>query len=250
MTAVPALPPDVLSYVGDFVTRARRHAMVRAAAVATASFLAWALVCCLTDRLLQLPSAVRAAMLVAGLLAGALIVARPLRSILRRRIDWVQAAAELERRDPRFGQRLLTVTARLLGPAEHRGSDDLLYRLLSDVVVETRGRRPAPAIARRSIVVPLLALAGVLALAAWLSGVESVGLPRLAARFILPLADLDPVTTTRLVVAPAGGQILQSQPLSVTATADHLPPDGVAWLSWRDEDDEVWIRRLMNRETP
>src|SRR3954451_13793151 len=190
MTALPALPPNILFYVSEFVARARGRALRRAVGLAVSVFLAWALACCAADRLLQLPSWVRAALLAAGLLAVGAILYGPTCARWRRKLDWLEAAAEVERHNPRFGQRLLTVTARLLGPAEHRGSDDLLYRLLSDVVVETRGRRPAPAIARRSIVVPLLALAGVLALAAWLSGVESVGLPRLAARFILPLADL------------------------------------------------------------
>src|SRR5256885_13897650 len=100
MTAVPSLPPDVLSYIGDFVTRARRHALLRAVAVASAIFSGWALVCCLADRLFQLPEGARGTLLVVGLCTVALVIARPLRSILRRRIDWVQAAAELERPGP------------------------------------------------------------------------------------------------------------------------------------------------------
>src|SRR5439155_15859268 len=111
--AASALPPDVSAYVSDFVARGRRQAMLRATGIAAALFTAWGLTCCLADRLLQLPAAVRAAMLAAGLVTAALVLARPIRAILRRRVDWLQAAAEIERHDPRFGQRLLTVTARL-----------------------------------------------------------------------------------------------------------------------------------------
>jgi len=48
------------------------------------------------DRLLQLPPAARGVMFAAGVIAAVTIIARPLRAILRRRVDWLEAAAEIE----------------------------------------------------------------------------------------------------------------------------------------------------------
>src|SRR3954451_22735609 len=166
MTALPALPPNILFYVSEFVARARGRALRRAVGLAVSVFLAWALACCAADRLLQVPSWVRAALLAAGLLAVGAILYGPTCARWRRKLDWLEAAAEVERHNPRFGQRLLTVTARMLGPAEHRGSDDLLCRLLADVDREAALRRPAPAVPGAAVVLPWAAAACLVALTA------------------------------------------------------------------------------------
>ena len=248
MTAVSSsLPPNIRSYVGDFVVAARKAAARRAVGRAGAVFVGWGLACCAADRLLQLPEWCRAGLLGVGLVAVVAIVLRPMASLLRRRRDWAGAAAEVERHDPRFGQRLVTVTTRLLGPPEHRGSDDMLYRLLSDVDREVSARRPRRVAARAAATLPWVALALLLALAAVLTRVETFNLPRLALRFVAPLADVEPVTTTRIRLAPGDTTLVQSQPLRVDVTAERLPPNGVVWLTWR-EGDGPWVRRVMNRE--
>lgn len=247
MNSVSALPPNLLAYVSDFVARARRNDLRRATGVAASVLLGWGLACCLADRLLQLPGSGRAVMLGAGLSTVVVILFRPMRALFRPRRDWFAAAAEVERVNPRFAQRLLTVTTRLLGPPEHRGSDDMLYRLLSDVDREAADRKHSRGAAPSSAVLPWALLAFLITLAAALARLEGVGLPRLALRFIAPLADLDPVTTTRLRVEPGHTKLTQSQPLRVEATAEGLPPGGVVWLSWR-EDGGDWMRRTMNRE--
>jgi hypothetical protein len=247
MTALPALPPNILSYVSEFVSRARGRALRRAAGLAVSVFLAWGLACCTADRLLQLPSWVRAALLAAGLLTVGVILYRPMRARWRRKLDWLEAAAEVERHNPRFGQRLLTVTARMLGPAEHRGSDDLLYRLLSDVDREAALRRPAPAVPGAAVFLPWAAAACLVALTAALARVDTLGLPRLALRFVAPFADIDPVTTTRIRVTPGDAQVVQSAPLRVEAAVERLPPGEVVWFEWSEQGDD-WLRRVMSRE--
>src|SRR5438874_2447909 len=127
MTGITELPPNLVSYVGDFVARARRQALRRATGIAANILLAWTLACCIADRILQLPAPLRAALLGAGLFAAAATVFNPVRMMLRRRLDWFAAAAEIERHDAVFSQRLLTVVSQVLGPARHRGSDDLVY---------------------------------------------------------------------------------------------------------------------------
>ena len=246
MTAVSALPDSVHAYVSDFVARGRRMAMWRGAGLALAVFVGWGLACCLLDRVFHFSSAVRVVLLGVGLSAAALILARPARALLRRRLDWLEAAVEVERHNPRFAQRLVTVTTRLLGPAEHRGSDEMLYRLLSEVDRETAGRRASPAGFVR-VTYPWIAALAFLAAGVGLSRLDDLGLPRLALRFAAPLADIEPVTTTRLKVTPGDMSLVQSEPLRVEATAERLPGGAAVWLAWR-EDGGDWVRRLMTRD--
>jgi len=233
MTAAAALPPNIASYVQEYVSRARARALWRAAGLAVSALLAWGLACCLADRLLQLSEWVRAGLLAAGLATTAVILYRPLRARLARRLDWLQAAAEVERHNPRFGQRLLTVTARVLGPAEHRGSDDLLYRLMSDVDREAAARAPAPPLARRAAALPWVAAICLVAAGVALARVETLGLSRLAVRLAAPFADVDPVTTTSIRVTPGDTRLVQSTPLHVEAVVDRLPPGIEADLAAR-----------------
>jgi hypothetical protein len=248
MTAVPALPPDVISYVNVYVSRARGRAMWRAAGLALSGFLAWVLLCCLADRLLQLSEWVRAGLLTVGLASVAILLYRPVRARLARQIDWLQAAAEVERHNPQFGQRLLTVTARLLGPAEHRGSDDLLYRLLSDVDREAAARAPVPPLSWRAAALPWAVVVCLVAAAAALARVQTLGLPRLALRLASPFADVDPVTTTRIRVTPGDTKVVQSTPLHVQADVERLPRGAVVWLEWQEQGGDR-LRRVMPRDS-
>ena len=64
------------------------------------------------------------------------------------------AAEEVERQDARFEQRLVTVTSRLLGAADYRGSDDILIRLLREVCEQVAAARAHRLIPLRPAVGP------------------------------------------------------------------------------------------------
>jgi hypothetical protein len=245
----PALPPKLRSHVTHFVRRARRRVALRALGRGAALFIAWALLCCVADRLFQLPSQARVALLLAGVAAVTAVVARPLAALLRRRVDWLRAAEVFERHDRHFSQRLMTVTGQLLGPPEHRGSEDLLFRLLSDVEHEAGARPAARVVPGTSIVLPWLVAAGLVALSLWLAQFTTLGLPTLALRLVAPLADVDPVTTTRLAVTPGNTTLPQSRSLRIDATVTRLPPDAAVWLTWQEEGAAP-VRRVMAREAP
>lgn len=246
MSALSALPPTVATYVSDFVARSRRRALARAIGLAAAMLLAWALLCCAVDRVSQLPSWPRLALLLLGIAGAAGVLRKPLRASLRRDADVLGAAAEIERHDPRFAQRLVTVVSRLLGPAEHRGSDEILYRLLTDVTRHTETGRGARSMPMHAVVMPWVAFAALAGLTAYLARLPDLGLPRLMVRLALPLVDVEPVTTTSLAVMPGDANVVQSQPLRLEAVARRLPDSDSIWL-WMKEDDAAWTQRPMNR---
>ena len=247
MSTIPVLPPRIRDYIGDFVARARRRALVRAGGLAYLFLLAWALLWCVVDRFLQLGGNYRLLLLVSGLAAAVAIVFRPLAAVLwRRDLDWAAAAAEIERTNPRFGERIVTVTSRLLGPPEHRGSADMLYRLLGDVDRATAaGNPPRVIVPIGAAVLPWVLFAILLAGAFYLMRVESFGLPRLLFRFVAPLADVPPVTTAQLSVSPGEADLLQSEPLRVELTARRL--DGLTPWVWLREEGGEWTKRAMSR---
>jgi len=106
--AAPTLPPPIRRYLSDFVAHSRRVRVARAVLLAAAFVLAWTLAVAALDRVLPLPSWLRAALLAIEISAAAAILWRPLRSALRRNVDWVEASAQLERR--------LTTRARTRSP--------------------------------------------------------------------------------------------------------------------------------------
>src|SRR5579884_2109349 len=195
------LPPALHAYLGDFVARARRWAVVRSAGLAAAAFLGWMIAWCLVDRWAHLEAVPRAAALAAGGLIVVALVLRPLLA-LRRRADWIAAAAEVERNNPQLGQRLVTVTSRLLGSPQYRGSDEILRRLAREVDEQVRSVRAFPlrTAARAAASWTACAALGLLAVA--LCRVPDLGFRRLALRFLAPAAAVAPVTTTQLTVAP------------------------------------------------
>src|SRR5688572_7931283 len=246
MTTLSALPPTVESYVSDFVARARRRALARAVGTAGAAFLAWSLACCAADRAAQLPQWLRLALLLVGVAGAALILRRPLLAARGGRADVLDAAAEIERHDPRFAQRLVTVVSRLLGPPQHRGSDEILFRLLTDVSRQTEAGRAPKTLPLHTVLLPWAALAGLVVLTASLARLPDFGLPRLAVRFLVPLAPFEPVTTTKLHVLPGDADVVQSRPLRIDVSAHRLWDGGSAWV-WLREEGGGWTRRPMNR---
>ena len=244
MTATSTLPPTIRSYLTDFVVRARWIALARSAAIALAWFIGWMLLCCLVDRYVQLPRGVRLASLVIGVVAvlGRLI---PRLIALRKPADLILAAAEVERQNPRFGQRLLTVTSRLLGQTTYRGSDEILIRLareVGDQVADSGNHGRLSSFGQ--IAGPLIACSLLIVAVAGLLGAPASGFATLAARFVNPMADIPPVTTTQLVVAPGNVDVTQSRPVNVEVRVERLgDSQPTLFLSGSDRD---WTRVAMS----
>lgn len=243
-TAPLPLPPTVQSYVSDFVARARRLSLWRAAGRAVAFVLAVALLTCVVDRYTQLPAWARAGAFATALLGAFLILLRPLHAALRRQVDWVHSAYEIEEHSPQFAQRLLTVTSRLLGPPEHRGSDDMLYQLLRDVDQDAATQRSSRALPAGRALRPWL-LVALLGGVVWgLAKVPGLELPDLMLRFALPMVDLPPVTTTRLEVTPGDVNVQQARPLHVSVRVEKLPPDDGVMIFY-SKDRKNWSHAAM-----
>ena len=221
MTTLSTLPPAIRTYLDDFVGRVRRLALIGAVGRALAVFLAWMMLWCAADRLGQLPAGVRAVALVIGLIAALALLAKPLLA-LRRRPDLVAAAAEVERRSPVFAQRLVTVTSRLLGSADYRGSDEIVIRLVREVTEQVEGRRADPPVSRALLLGPWAACSVLVLLIIGLGQVPDLRFGELAMRFLDPAAGIPPVTTTRLAVRPGSRDVPQSQPLTIEVQAERL----------------------------
>src|SRR3954451_10900860 len=203
MSAIALFPTPIRRYLGDFVARSRRIRVARAGLIALALVLAWTLIVAGIDRFLPLPGWARGTLLAGELLAAAAILAGPLRDALRRRINWIDASQEIERRNHSLGQRLVTVTSQLLAPASYRGSAQILDALVQQVSDEVATARRVqlidwPALARPAIAAITLTLA-----TAGLWSLSWFNLPQLIDRQVRPFAGTLPVTTTQIEVTPA-----------------------------------------------
>jgi hypothetical protein len=242
MTVLSTLPPSIRSYLDDFVVRRRRVALARAAGIALAAFLVWMLAWCVIDRFAHLPAGVRLAALVVGIVA-AVVQIGPALLAFHRPIDCVAAAEEVERQDARFEQRLVTVTSRLLGAADYRGSDDILIRLVREVGEQVAVARAHRLIPLRPALGPWAVCLALALLGCGLMKVPGLGMPALMGRFLNPLADIPPVTTTHLAVAPGNRDLVQSQPLTIEVEAEQLGESPVT-LHLND-DERNWTRVTM-----
>jgi hypothetical protein len=228
MSAIGLFPPSIRRYLGDFVARSRRVRVARSGLIALALLLAWTLTVAAIDRFVPLSAWVRGMLLAAELFAAATIIFGPLREALLRRIDWVDASQQIERRNPSLGERLVTVTSQLLAPASYRGSPQILDALVQQVSDEVTASRRVrltdwPALARPAVAALCLALAtaGLWSLA-WLN------LPQLIDRQVRPFAGTLPVTTTQIDVTPSGASVREHEPLQIHASvrrmSDARPP--------------------------
>lgn len=230
-------------YLRGFVVRARFVSLVRAAATSAACFIAWMVIWCVADRYLQLHWTVRLGALGTGAIGVIALMCRPLMALLRPP-DFVAAAAEVERHNPHFGQRLLTVTSRLLGPADYRGSDEILIRLTREVGEQVASERAGRLIAAGSTAGPTLICVLLVLLCVALSQIPLLGFARLAARFLDPLGAVPPVTTTLLQVLPGDCDVTQSKSVTITAHADRLGDSPVTLFL--NGDDRNWMRVTMS----
>src|SRR3954447_27008942 len=244
MSDLSALPPAVRAYVQEYSLRGRRLSLLRGVGVAAAVFLGWALLCCLVDRFAQLPPWARLAMLAGGVAASVAFLVRPVARAVRRENDWVDLATRIERQNPRFGQRLVTVTSRLLGRPEYRGSDEILEHLVYELDRQAAGENASRLVPTAPVALAWGAVLLTTVSAVALARVPDLNLPRLAHRFFVPLADVPPVTTTLLSVTPGDRDVPQGAPLTIQATAERLG-DSTVWLFLSD-DGVKWSRSGMN----
>jgi hypothetical protein len=242
MNSAADLPPAVVSYLRRFAIAGRRIALLRAGGIALAAVLVWGAFCCGIDRLLQLSQMARACLLACGLGIGALIVARALWRASGR-VDWVDIAGQIERRDPRFSQSLLTVVSQLTGDRTNRGSEEMLSHVLRDVEFHVAAKPARNVASIATVATPWLACAVVVGSAIALSRHPQLGVTQLAGRFFSPLSDIPPVTTTQITVSPGDRDIVQSDALRIEARVQRLGGDAV-FLFLNTQGD--WYRVAMN----
>src|SRR6185437_1821399 len=96
--------------------------IVRRAGLALVLTLMWGLLWCLVDRAIALPQTMRIVLLCLNALAVVSIVGGGIGRMLTR-ADWIRIAGDIERREPAWGEKLGTVTSRLLGPKRYSGSE-------------------------------------------------------------------------------------------------------------------------------
>jgi hypothetical protein len=250
LSTISVLPPAVRTYLRDFEARTRRLALLRGIGIAMAALLGWTLACCLIDRAAQLGPTTRSWLLGVGVIAAAVLLWWPIAKALRNELDWTEAAQRIESRTPDFGQRLVTVVSRVLGPFEHRGSDDMLRALLRDVNGQAERRVASRLLPLRQIAWPWIVVAILAGTFAALARVPGVHLSDLGRRFFLPLADVPPVTSTFLNVPTGSRDVVQSAPLRVEANVARMRPGAQVLLFISGEGGEEWSRNAMEPVAP
>src|SRR3954447_10688226 len=150
MSAAVAIPIELQRYLRRYVARARRVMAARAVGVGVAFALLWLLLWALVDRLVPMHSGVGGALLLPDLCIVAMLRAHPLWRLITPRVEWTLAAAAIERRDRRWGERLQTVTSQWIAPPQLRASPLILQHLTSEVSAEAASHDPARLVQTRS----------------------------------------------------------------------------------------------------
>ena len=220
-----------------FVWRRRRLRAAGAACVGGALVIAWLIAGGLVDRFARLPAWPRVLMLAALLLILAGSFMRVVMLLIDRRFNRQIAAGQIEAIDRSLGERLLTViTQDELAPAQ-RGSAQLTA-YLAQQVGERLHRAPPDRRLTWRVVRPAIVLLGLtLFIMGALFFVPRLGLQRLLARQLFPLADLPPVTTTHIDVVTGSVDLPQGQPLAVVA--DITNGDGPVTLLIGSDDSQL-----------
>jgi hypothetical protein len=235
------LRSSIADFLRRFVWRRRRVALVRALSLSVMFGLLWLLAWGVVDRFMGLPALVRTInlLLLAGIVAW--LLRRPVAAWLDRRIDWLAAARQLDRRDPRFNELLPTIVSESM---DRRGSAQLLEQLVLQAetcIAEHDPRRLVRSVPARNAAMT----AGIAVLAySLLCGWPWLGLPRLTLRQIAPFASTPPVTTTRLILAPVPRELVQGKPLTISVRAEPLL--GGTVLLRMSSDEQTWASVGMN----
>jgi hypothetical protein len=245
MFAPTLLPVPIRSCLGDFVNSSRRRAILAACGKSLAILLGWMILCCGIDRYFHLPQLVRLLALLMGI-AGAAWLLLPALWSLSCKPDWVAVAQRIEQLDSQFGQKLITVTSQAMSRPELRGSDQLILKLQQEIEGQLQRRQLhlsglAPL---RAVLTPWLATTSLLIVAVALLSAPSLRFAQLVRRFVAPLADVPPVTSTQLSVSPTNLDVVQSQPLTIEAVVERLGASSVSLLLSDDERGD-WSRLTM-----
>ena len=222
----------IARYLAAYVRRRRRAAVTRAAGWAVTVSIVTALLACLIDRGLGLPSTVRAGLLAVTVAGPIAYVARPLARWARRSFDPVVAAAAVERHAAAFDHQLVT--------AASPGDGDLHAAVVTRATDTIAAVGPVPVSRRPAVVAWVVAAATVLVVAGlwrwtWLD------LPDLSRRLLHPLRPAAVVTTTRLSVRRGPTSVAEGRPFTVTADRTvgrgpvtlHVSADGRTWVDRR-----------------
>ena len=218
MSDPTVIPPAMRRCLRDFVMRRRRVVVLRRLGIAMTIAMTGMLACALVDRLMPLPGAVRLSLMILVAASVVVLLFHPICVILRRRFDWRAAAAQVERRDPRFAGRLETAVAQLLLPAPMRASRQIVQRIAGEADLLAAQSPSSSLVSIAPALRPWLAVVGLALLGAALARSTWMNLPTLLRRELLPLAKITAVTTTRIDVEPGDIDVAQDQPCTIIAT--------------------------------
>ncbi len=214
--------------MAEFVRRRRRLRATGVCCLAVTAAIVWLVVASVIDRLLALSPNVRLLALCGLGLLMLLAAMRIAQLIFSTKFDRLIAAAQIEAMTPALRDRLLTVVTQQNLPASQRGSEELTGLLRRDAAELLARRRPEKLITNRYIAPAIALLVFVCVVTLALAFVPWLGLPKLLARQVMPLADIPPVTTTHIEVITGSVSLPQGQSVAIVADITHA--DGGATL--------------------
>ncbi len=216
------IPISMRRCLSSYVARRRRVALLRRLGMACAFAMLWLLVVATLDRLVPLPTFVRLGLLILNLVVVVILLFRPVRAMLSRRFDRHAAAAQIERRDPRFVGRLETAVSQLLLPESLRASPQMVQRIVSEASALIEQKLSRPLVSMKPALGPWLVVMGVALLGLALRTNAWLDLPTLLRRELVPLARVGSVTTTRISVEPGNVDVAQGQACTIVARIARL----------------------------
>jgi hypothetical protein len=215
--------------------------ILKALGEALAIAIGWAILACAMDRWLQMSSPIRFALLGIGIIGILVVLAPAIGRLLRRRIDWVGVADDIERANPQFGERLRTVISQLLERQAYRGSPQMVDYLIEQVSRQAREHRPR--FAWKRLALPWGMAICFLAVAGGLWRISSADSRRLLTRLVRPMKDVAPVTSTQIRVDPGDDRIMRGKTLVIRAHVQNLLTPGVDIVT--SQDAQSWTRIAM-----
>jgi hypothetical protein len=208
----------------------------------------WALAWCLADRSLHLPPSVRWAALWMGT-ALAVGVGAWQASLCVTTPDWLAVSAEIERRTSAFAERLQTVISGLADVNARSASPAMLRQVLGEVESITVAGSAVRLVGWKRVAPPWYAVLGAMVLFLALWSVPTLGMSRLMARLLHPGQPIEPVTFTRLEVAPKNTEIPPNGSVTISAVAagSQLSMINARGLElFLSADGRAWSRAVMN----
>jgi hypothetical protein len=142
----------ITQYLAAYIALRRVVAVATAIGWAVVFAMLWLMLLCGLDRWLMLAGWIRCGGAIIGGLVVLAIVARPLSFLFRRR-NFVAAAIEIEKLEPAFDQRLITV-------ASEQTDAQLLQHLQVEVQTVIAGRRGSSLVSFRPLVWPMIITTG------------------------------------------------------------------------------------------